>query len=68
MSKPKCATNPAQPEFTLCGDAADLCALDDADAVTPVFAKDGELVTCDICIRVIKECRSIKFRSRTDGE
>ena len=47
----------AYADYTLCGDAFDLCKLDDADAETPVFAKPGQLVTCPKCRSTIDDIR-----------
>lgn len=57
MSKKKlCATNPIQPEFSLCGDAYD--APETEDDVEPFdFAYEGQTVTCVNCRHVIDTLR-----------
>lgn len=54
MAKPRCADNPIQPEFTLCGRAFDDVE-DDQEA--PLFVMPGHVVTCEQCLAVIRHCR-----------
>ena len=52
----RCAQSPAQPEFSLCGDAWD--APDTEDDVEPFrFAERGETVTCEKCRGIIDKIR-----------
>ena len=51
------ATWPVHAEYTLCGDAFDLC--DAEGAPTPDFAQPGEQVTCEKCRIVISYCKEI---------
>lgn len=54
-SKFLCYGQTTAPEYTLCGDAFDLCEGDDEDAKTPRFAKPGQKITCPDCIRQIRD-------------
>lgn len=55
----RCAENPAQGEYTLCGVAWD--APDSEDDVEPfVMAKDDESITCLLCCRVIRIVKAMK--------
>ena len=48
-----CAQNPLQSEFTLCGDAFDINAVD--DEIEPFrHAEIGEYVTCKQCLKLIE--------------
>jgi hypothetical protein len=47
-----CAQNPIQGEFTLCGDAFDINAVD-GDVEPFEFALPGQKVTCEACLRSI---------------
>lgn len=52
----RCGENPAQPEFSLCGDAFDLSPTDtgDDEFVPFRFANPGEWITCERCREVVK--------------
>ena len=53
-----CATDPLNGEFTLCGDAFDICETRDGADVEPFrFARIGETVTCERCRVVINTIR-----------
>lgn len=62
-----CASNPAQPDFTLCGDAFD--AFDTGDAEEQhVEAKKGQTVTCQQCCLVIDNVISMRYRLKPRKE
>lgn len=51
-----CAQAPLNPEFSLCGDAED--APETEDDVEPFrFAGEGETLTCEACMQIIKHVR-----------
>lgn len=53
-----CMRSPLQPEYTLCGDAFDITAID--KSVRVYFADAGEIVTCERCRMVITACAAVK--------
>lgn len=55
--------NPNGGEHTLCGDAFDIDALDEADTKDAawVYHKRGP-VTCENCARVIEACRGVRIK------
>jgi len=62
----KHATSPLESEFTLCGVASDVNAVEPSEE-TPVFADAGIVVTCLQCRTVIEACRKFgpQFRVPT---
>lgn len=50
------ASSPIAPEYTLCGIAVDVAAVD-AEQETPAIAKPSEWVGCAECRKVIDHCR-----------
>lgn len=61
-----CATNPVQPEFSLCGDAFD--GFDSGDLDEPVaLAETGERITCERCRLVITQCKRVKHWREPEG-
>jgi hypothetical protein len=62
-----CIQSAVQPEFTLCGDAFDLCKGDDTDALTPNVAQPGDLITCPNCRKQIAACKTVKRWRAANG-
>jgi hypothetical protein len=60
LSDVVCMQSEIDGEFTVCGDAFDLCKGDDPEAKTPVFAGPGDLITCPRCRSQIDACKKIK--------
>ncbi len=58
MSRQRHAKNPLQPDFTLCGIANDVAAIDRVEE-PPVFADIDDRVACTECRRVIDWCQTI---------
>lgn len=56
----KHATSPVWSEYTLCGEAFDIADVE-PDSEVPVFARPGERVTCEVCIRIIDWCKHHKY-------
>ncbi len=52
------AVFPCNSEYTLCGDAFDLNALDDTDCNSPIFVQKGQRVSCPKCIKAISEIKN----------
>lgn len=63
-----CTQSPLNGEFTLCGDAFDLCAVDDSEATAPIFAAPGDVIDCELCRAIIDRCKSIRNYREPDHE
>jgi hypothetical protein len=55
----RCATNPLNREFSLCGDAFDAFASGHADEEFE-FAKVGEPITCEKCCHAVSEIKKLR--------
>lgn len=64
----RCAVNPIQAEFSLCGDAFDIQAVDD-HADDYVIAEPGQSITCPNCCLAIREIKALRnpLRPRKEG-
>lgn len=61
MAKPirRCAPNPMQGEYSLCGDAIDIQAIEE-DAENYVIAKAGESINCPKCCAAVREIKALR--------
>jgi len=57
------AGNPLNSEFTLCGDAFDIEAVD-KNTNAPVFATKGQVINCSECRKVIDYCANLRGGDR----
>lgn len=63
----RCATNPMNAEYSLCGDASD--GHDSGDLDEPFeFAGPDQSITCPNCCRAIREVKAIRNRLRPRTE
>lgn len=53
-----CAENPIQAEYSLCGDAFDIVAVD-PNAEDYMVARPGNHVTCEDCMTIIMEIHTL---------
>jgi hypothetical protein len=63
----RCAMNPLQAEFSLCGDAFDGFASGDLDEDYKL-ADPGESINCPSCCQIIREVKAIRNRLRPRSE
>lgn len=59
MKLKRCAESPLNSEFSLCGDAFDIRAVD-GSAEECDIAKPGESITCPECCRIIREVKALR--------
>lgn len=63
----RCAQNPLQAEFSLCGNAFD--AFDSGDADEPhEIANAGQVINCEDCCRAIREVKAMRNTLRPRSE
>lgn len=55
----RCAQNPMQAEFSLCGDAFDAFASGDAEEPHEI-AGPGQTINCEDCCRAVREIKSMR--------
>lgn len=60
------SSNPCSFQYTLCGLAYDAPLDNDKDTCTDdIMAETGEPIDCPECIRVIKYCKTLKIKNKT---
>lgn len=59
----RCAENPINAEFTICGDAFDALETGDADEAHEC-AGPRQVVNCPSCFAIIQDLRDMKYKLR----